>query len=158
MKLHLGILGPHTTTEEQYQLGRKVGRCIAEADAILFCGGLDGIMRAAAEGAKSVDGQTIGILPGTDKTTANEFIDIAIPSDLGAYRNALLVRSCDAVIAVHGEYGTLSEISFALRLKIPVVGLHTWTLSQNGTIDPGIHIAHAAEEAVHLAIKLARAT
>jgi uncharacterized protein (TIGR00725 family) len=158
MKLHLGVLGPHITTPEQYQLGLEVGRRIAKADAILFCGGLDGMMRAAAEGAKSADGQTIGILPGKDKTAANEFIDIAIPADLGAYRNALLVRSCDAVIAVHGEYGTLSEISFALRLKIPVVGLHTWNLSRDGTTDPGIQVAHTAEEAVKLAIKLARAT
>jgi uncharacterized protein (TIGR00725 family) len=84
------------------------------------------MMRATAEGAKAADGQTVGILPGTDKAAANEFIDIAIPTDLGAYRNALLVRSCDAVIAIHGEYGTLSEIAFALRLGTPVVGLHTW--------------------------------
>ncbi len=113
------------------------------------------MMRAAAEGAKSAGGQTIGILPGTDKAAANEFIDIAIPTDLGAYRNALLVRSCDAVIAVHGAYGTLSEIAFALRLKVPVVGLHTWEVRRNGAPDPGIHVAQTAEEAVELALKLA---
>ena len=107
MKTHIGILGPHSTTDEQYRLGLETGREIAEAGAILFCGGLDGMMRAVAEGAKSAGGQTVGILPGTDKAAANEFIDIAIPTDLGAYRNALLVRSCDAVIAIHGAYGTL---------------------------------------------------
>ena len=155
MKLHFGVLGPHSTTREQYQLGFKVGHCIAEADAILFCGGLDGMMRAAAEGAKSAKGQTVGILPSAEKKTANEFIDIAIPSDLGAYRNALLVRSCDAVIAVHGEYGTLSEITFALRLGIPVIGLNTWELSSNGKLDPGIHMTHTPEEAVARAIQLA---
>lgn len=156
MKLHIGVLGPHDTTHEQYELGKVVGREIANAGAVLFCGGLDGMMRAAAEGAKSAGGQTVGILPGTDKAEANEFIDIGIPTDLGAYRNALLVRSCDAVIAVHGAYGTLSEIAFALRLKVPVVGLNTWSVSRDGTPDPKINATNSAKEAVALAIKLAK--
>lgn len=155
MKMHMGILGPNSVTDEYYQLGVEVGRQIAESGAILFCGGLGGMMRAAAEGAKTAGGQTVGILPGGDKTSANEFIDIAIPTDLGAYRNALLVRSCDAVIAIHGAYGTLSEIAFALRLGVPVVGLDTWEVHRDGQLDPGIHVAHSAEEAVKLAIKLA---
>jgi len=154
MKIHIGVLGPHSTTDEQYQLGVEVGRHIAEAGAVLFCGGLDGMMRAAAEGAKSAGGQTVGLLPGTDKSAANTFIDIAIPTDLGVYRNALLVRSCDAVIAIHGAYGTLSELAFALRLGIPVVGLHTWEVHRNGAPDPGIHVARSAEEAVAMAIQL----
>ena len=79
MKIHIGVLGPHSTTDEQYQLGVEAGRYIAEAGALLFCGGLEGMMRAAAEGAKSAGGQTVGILPGIDKSAANEFIDIAIP-------------------------------------------------------------------------------
>lgn len=156
MKTHIGVLGPNTTTEEQDHLGREIGRRIAEAGATLFCGGLGGMMQAAAEGAKSAGGQTVGILPGIDKSAANEYIDIAIPTDLGAYRNALLVRSCDAVIAVYGAYGTLSEIAFALRLNIPVIGVNTWEVSRNGTPDPGIHIVQTAEEAVALAIQLAR--
>ncbi|MEN7973118.1 MAG: TIGR00725 family protein [Verrucomicrobiota bacterium] len=156
MKTHIGVLGPNTTTNEQEQLGREVGRHIAEAGATLLCGGLGGMMRAAAEGAKSAGGQTVGILPGSEKSAANEFIDTAIPTDLGAYRNAVLVRSCDAVIAVHGAYGTLSEIAFALRLKVPVVGLNTWEVHRDGKADPGIHVAQTAEEAVALAIKLAQ--
>lgn len=155
MKKNIGVLGPHIATDEQYTLGKSVGQEIAKAGAILFCGGLGGMMRAAAEGAKSAGGQTVGMLPGIGKNKANEFIDIAIPTDLGAYRNALLVRSCDAVIAIHGEYGTLSEIAFALRLGVPVVGLNTWTISKGCTPDPGIHIAQTAEEAVKLAIELA---
>ncbi|MCF7847790.1 MAG: TIGR00725 family protein [Kiritimatiellales bacterium] len=154
MKLHIGVLGPHACDATQYALGVEVGRCIAEAGAVLFCGGLDGMMRAAAEGAKSAGGQTVAILPGTDKTEANEFMDIAIPSGLGAYRNALLVRSCDAVIAVHGAYGTLSELAFGLRLKVPVVGLNTWEVCRDGQPDPGIHVAHSAKEAVSLAVQL----
>lgn len=156
MRTHIGVLGPNTTTEEHNQLGRDVGRCIAEAGALLFCGGLGGMMRAAAEGARSAGGQTVGILPGDDKSAANEFIDIPIPTDLGAYRNALLVRSCDAVIAVHGACGTLSEIAFALRLNIPVIGINTWEVSRNGTPDPGIHVVQTAEEAVALAMQLAQ--
>ncbi|MEE9367490.1 MAG: TIGR00725 family protein [Pontiella sp.] len=155
MKPHIGVLGSNTTTTEQYQLGIKVGHCIAEAGAILFCGGLGGMMQAAAEGAKSRGGQTVGILPGSEKSNSNEFIDIAIPTDLGAYRNTLLVRSCDVVIAIHGAYGTLSEIAFALRLGIPVVGLNTREVHRNGKVDLGIHVAITAEEAVELAIKLA---
>ena len=155
MKPNIGVLGPHAITPEQRELGLEVGRLIAESGAILFCGGLDGMMAAAAEGAKSAGGQTVGILPGDDKTAANAFIDLAIPTGLGAYRNAALVRSCDAVIAVHGAYGTLSEIAFALRLKVPVVGLHTWSVHRAGQPDPGIHVAATAEEAVALALKLA---
>lgn len=156
MKTHIGVLGPNTATADQYELGIQVGHLIAEANAILFCGGLGGMMQAAAEGAKSAGGQTVGILPGPDKTAANEFIDTAIATDLGAYRNAVLVRSCDVVIAIHGAYGTLSEIAFALRLGVPVVGLHTWSMSKNGQPDPGIHIVQTAEEAVTVALALAK--
>ena len=150
MKINLGVLGPNSTTEEEYALGVAVGQCIAEAGAILLCGGLGGMMQAAAEGAKSAGGQTVGILPGSDRTGANSFIDIAIPTGMGPFRNALLVSSCDAVIAVHGAYGTLSEIAFALRLGIPVVGLNTWEVQRDGKTDPGIHPAHTAAEAVAL--------
>jgi len=156
MKTHIGLLGPNTTTDEENQLGREIGRHIAEAGAILFCGGLGGMMRAAAEGAKTAGGQTVGILPGSDRSDANEFIDIPIPTDLGAYRNALLVRSCDAVVAAHGAFGTLSEIAFALRLNIPVVGINTWEVCRDGIPDPGIHVVQTAEEAVALALQLAQ--
>lgn len=112
-------------------------------------------MHAAAEGAKSAGGQTIGILPGNARSAANPFIDTAIPTGLGVYRNAVLVSACDAVIAIHGAFGTLSEIAFALRIGIPVVGLDTWEVHRNGKADPSIHLAQSAQEAVDLAIKLA---
>ncbi|NNJ69856.1 MAG: TIGR00725 family protein, partial [Kiritimatiellales bacterium] len=137
MKPHIGVLGPNTTTPEQYELGVEVGRQIANAGAVLVCGGLGGMMQAAAEGARSAGGQTIGILPGSIRKQANAYVDVAIPTGLGVYRNAVLVSSCDAVIAVHGAYGTLSEIAFALRLNIPVVGLHTWEVHREGKPDPG---------------------
>lgn len=156
MKINIGVLGPNSTTDEEYRIGVEVGCHIAEAGANLFCGGLGGMMRATAEGAKSMGGQTVGILPGDDKSDANEFIDIAIPTNLGAYRNAVLVQSCDAVIAIHGAYGTLSEIAFALHLGVPVVGLHTWEVHRHGKVDEGIHVAQSAKEAVETAIALAR--
>ena len=156
-RLQIGVLGPHELSPEAYRLGVEVGRRIAEAGAILLCGGLDGMMRAAAEGAKRAGGATLGILPGDDRAAANEFVDLAIPSGLGAYRNALLVRACDAAIAVRGAYGTLSEIAFALRLGVPVVGLETWELRRNGAVDPGMHVARTPAEAVETALRLARA-
>mgnify|MGYP001082766603 CR=1 FL=1 len=155
MKPNIGILGPNTATDEEYALGVDVGRCIATAGAVMVCGGLGGMMLAVAEGAKSVGGQTVGILPGNDRSAANPYIDTAIPTGLGVYRNAVLVNACDAVIAINGAYGTLSEIAFALRLDIPVVGLDTWEVHRNGKADPAIHVAHSAQEAVDLAIKLA---
>lgn len=156
MKPNIGVLGPNTTSDKEYALGVEVGRCIAEAGAVLLCGGLGGMMRAAAEGAKAEGGRTVGILPGNNKTDANEFIDVSIPTGLGAYRNAVLVNACDAVIAIHGAYGTLSEIAFALRLSVPVVGLGTWEVRRNGKVDSGIRVAHTAREAVEMAIRLAR--
>jgi hypothetical protein len=122
---------------------------------VLVCGGLGGMMFAVAEGAKSAGGQTVGILPGNVRSAANPFIDTVIPTGLGVYRNAVLVNACDAVIAIHGAYGTLSEIAFALRLGTPVIGLNTWEVHRNGRVDPAIHVVHSATEAVDLAIKLA---
>lgn len=154
-RLKIGVLGPHQATEEELRLGREVGAEIARRGAILLCGGLDGVMEAAAEGAKKAGGLTIGILPGDTTSEANAFIDIALPTGLGAFRNMLLVRACDAVIAVRGEYGTLSEIAAALRLKVPVVGLHTWKLIRNGSEDPGLRVASSPKEAVDIALRLA---
>ena len=154
-KLRIGVLGPHDCSAKERDLGFSVGAEIARRGAILVCGGLGGMMEAAAEGAKSERGTTVGILPGEKASAANEFIDVALPTGLGAVRNALLVRACDAVIAIRGGYGTLSEIAFALRLGVPVVGLQTWSVAQNGKADEGIHVAKAPEEAVKMALELA---
>ena len=154
-KLRIGVLGPHDCSKDEAALGFAVGVEIARRDAILVCGGLGGIMTSAAEGAKSRKGLTVGLLPGDKASDANPFIDVALPTGLGAVRNALIVRACDAVIAIRGGYGTLSEIAFALRLKVPVVGLQTWNVVQNGKVDPGIHVAKTPEEAVEMALRLA---
>ena len=107
----------------------------------MVCGGLGGVMEAACRGAKGGGGTTIGILPGTDRAAANPFVDFAIPTGLGEARNALVVRAADALIAVGGAYGTLSEIAFALKAGKPVAGLGTWDVD-------GLTVADSPEAAV----------
>ena len=129
-----------------------VGRLLAERGAIVVCGGRGGVMEAACRGAKSAGGATLGILPGLDRAEANEFVDFAVPTGLGEARNALVVRAADALIAVGGAWGTLSEIALALRAGKTVVGIHTWELSRAGGAVDGIIRASSAEEAVELAL------
>jgi uncharacterized protein (TIGR00725 family) len=153
--MRIGVVGPHQCSADEAKLGHDVGAGIARAGAILVCGGMGGMMQAASEGAKSAGGTTVGILPVEDAAEANPFIDVPLPTALGPFRNMLVVRACDAVIAIRGAYGTLSEIAFALRLGVPVVGLNTWSVSREGEVDPGIHVARDPAEAVALAIELA---
>src|SRR5262249_57359939 len=112
-------------------------------------------MEAACRGAKSAGGTTVGILPGFDRAEANAWVDVAIPTGLGEARNALVVRAADALIAIGGEYGTLSEIALALKTGKPVVGLETWELSRRGEIATEIFRAASAPEAVGRAVALA---
>lgn len=156
--IRIGVLGPHECTAAEAQWAGEVGAEIARAGAVLVCGGLGGVMEAAARSARHAGGLTVGILPGEDASEANPHIDVPIPTGLGPLRNALVVRACDAVIAIRGGYGTLSEIAFALRLGIPVVGLNTWTVAQGGRPDPGIHEASTPTEAVQKALALATAS
>jgi uncharacterized protein (TIGR00725 family) len=109
-------------------------------------------MEAACRGAHSADGTTVGILPGTDRGAANAYVDVAIPTGLGEMRNALVVRSADALIAVGGEFGTLSEIALALKAQKPVVGIGTWQLARGGEQVDAIVQASSAEDAVNRAL------
>ena len=121
-----------------------MGRLLAERGAVLVCGGLGGTMEAACRGAKQAGGTTVGLLPGGSRSEANRFVDVAIPTGLGEARNALVVRAADAVVAVGGGYGTLSEIALALRAGKRVVGLGTWEI--DGVVaadDPGAAVAEA---------------
>lgn len=135
-------------------LAAEVGRRLAEAGAAVVCGGLGGVMEAACRGARSVDGVTIGLLPGTDRAAANPYVTVAIPTGLGELRNGLVVRAADALIAIGGGYGTLSEVALALKTGVPVVGLGTWDLSRDGAPDPVVQ-ARDPEEAVVAALRLA---
>jgi hypothetical protein len=156
--LHIAVIGGGgDVTAADAARAEKVGRAVADAHAILVCGGLGGVMEAACRGAHAGGGLTVGILPGRDRSDANPHVDVAIPTGLGEARNTLVVRAADAVVAVAGEYGTLSEIALALRAGIPVVGLDTWELRRGGKADDGVVRAADAAQAVELAVGLARA-
>ena len=120
-----------------------------------MCGGLGGVMEAACRGAKAEGGTTVGILPGFDRTEANPFVDVALPTGLGEARNTLVVRAADALVAVAGEFGTLSEIAFALRVGTPVVGVDTWELARGGGPVDAIVPLDDPDEAAARAVELA---
>jgi uncharacterized protein (TIGR00725 family) len=122
--LLVAVIGGSSCTRAEADDAAAVGRLLAERGAVLLCGGLGGIMEAAARGAKQAGGLTIGILPGNDAAAANPHIDVPIATGMGEMRNALLVRAAGAVIAIGGGWGTLSEIALARRTETPVVGLH----------------------------------
>ena len=129
-----------------------MGRALAERGAVLVCGGRGGAMEAACRGAKSAGGTTVGILPGPDRSAANEFVDVAVATGLGEARNAVVVRTADALIAVGGAYGTLSEIALALAAGKRVVGLGTWSLATARGPDEAIELATSAKDAVERAL------
>lgn len=145
----IAVLGGAACSMEISQLAYEVGRLIAEQGGVLICGGRTGVMEAACRGAQEHGGLTMGILPGDDPSEANPFVQIAIATGLGEARNVVIVKSADAAIAVDGGYGTLSEIAFCLKLGVPVVGVKSWA------IDPAIHQAGNAAEAVQMAFQLA---
>lgn len=156
MALQIAVVGGSEPTAEEAAQAEELGRVLAEQGAVVVCGGLGGVMAAACRGAKSAGGLTVGLLPGQHREDANPWVDIAIPTGLGEARNVLLVASASAVVAVGGEYGTLSEIAFALRAGKPVVGLQTWSLTRpsgerDSAIVPVADPASAAEIAVTLA-------
>lgn len=155
-KLRLGVIGPSQADPQTLVLAEQVGNEIGKRGAILICGGLGGIMEAAARGAKRERGLTIGILPTADASSANPFIDVPIATGLGEARNVIVVRSSDAVIAIAGGYGTLSEIGFALRLGIPLVGLGTWQLRAPDGAVPRIIVASSPSDAVEKALEAIR--
>ena len=123
-----------------------MGRELGSRGVVLLCGGLGGAMEAACRGAKEAGGTTVGILPGADRADANEFVDVAIPTGLGEGRNAILVRSAEAMVAIGGGYGTLSEIALALRRGNRVVGLGTWDIE-------GVEPAGSPEAAVEAVLR-----
>ncbi|UCF20210.1 MAG: TIGR00725 family protein [Gemmatimonadota bacterium] len=119
--LRIGVIGSGESRPEITELARQVGEGIAREGAVLVCGGLGGVMEAAAEGARAAGGITVGILPGAEPASANRAILIPIPSGLGEARNALVVRASEAVIGVAGGWGTLAEAAFCLKLGVPLI-------------------------------------
>ncbi len=140
-------------TPEASALAEQVGREIARRGHTLICGGLNGVMEAVCKGAKSAGGLTIGVLPGISPLDANRYVDIPIVTDMGFARNIIIVLSAAAIIAVQGEYGTLSEVVYALGYNQPVVGLGTWKLTRpDGTVDDSVIQASGPADAVEKAI------
>jgi uncharacterized protein (TIGR00725 family) len=138
------------------EVAYDVGRRLAEAGAVLVTGGLAGVMAAASRGAIEAGGTTVGVLPGLDRASANAYLTVALPTGLGEARNALVVRAADVVIAVGGEWGTLSEIALAMKTGTPVVGIATWELRRGGRVVPGVRAAADAATAVELALSATR--
>ena len=147
----VAVVGGGNCSGAEAEWAAAVGRLVAERGAVLVCGGLGGVMEAAARGAKQAGGLTIGILPGSDPGAANPHIDVAIATGMGEMRNALIVRAAGAVIAIGGGWGTLSEIALARRMETPVVGLHDGFM-------PAVEIPRVAqpEQAVQWALEQAR--
>ncbi len=152
---YVAVIGSGVCADDICDLARRTGAALAKAGAILVCGGLGGVMDAAAAGAQSAGGTTVGILPDHNRIGASRHLDVAIPSGMGEMRNALIVRAADALIAIEGEYGTLSEIGLALKTGKPVVSLGTWKLAKGDEPDNSIIMADSPEQAVELALAAA---
>jgi hypothetical protein len=146
---YVAVVGPGDASQDELEAAKEVGRGLADADAIVVCGGLGGVMAAACHGAACAGGQSVGLLPGPDRSAANQWVTVALPTGLGELRNGLVIRAADAVIAIGGGYGTLSEVALALKAGVPVIGLESWPID-------GIEPAAAPAEAVRLALELAR--
>jgi len=136
-KIQIGVIGAGSCTKSQADAAFMVGREIARRDAVLVCGGLGGVMEAACRGAKDAGGITVGLLPTSRKGDANPYVDIIVVTNMGHARNAIIAHSSDVLIAVGGEYGTLSEIALSLKIGKPVISLENrWDLKDVITV-PG---------------------
>jgi uncharacterized protein (TIGR00725 family) len=149
---YIAVCGGGVAREDETELAEAVGRLVAEAGAVLVCGGLGGVMDAAARGAESAGGTVVGILPGERRDGASAHLTVAVATGMGEARNSVVVRTADAVIAIGGEFGTLSEIALALKLGKPVVGLGTWELGKGGAPVDAVTRVSGAEEAVRAAL------
>lgn len=150
----IAVIGGGQCSKEEAAMAEAVGRELAKRGVVVVCGGLGGVMEAVCKGATAAGGLTVGILPGDMRQQANPYVRIPIVTGMGFARNVAVVKSAQAVIAVGGAYGTLSEISYALQAGIPVIGLNTWTISRNGQVDTSIIRAEKPADAVEIAMSL----
>ena len=152
----IAVIGTRQPSPEESKLAEEVGRELAKNGTILICGGLGGVMEDACRGACAEGGLTIGVIPGDDRKSANPYVQIPIVTGIGYARNVIIVKSAQAIIAVGGGYGTLTEIGYALDSKKPVIGLKTWKFSRNNQMDKSIIRARSAKEAVSKALKIVK--
>lgn len=153
--LYVAVIGGSDCMEEESKMAREVGTVIGQKGGIVICGGGSGVMEAAAAGAREAGGTVIGILPGESTGQGNPYLSFAVATGLGEARNAVIARTADAVIAVGGEYGTLSEIALALKMDKPVIGLKSWSLKPPRPLSKTVITAETAAEAVEKAFFLA---
>lgn len=147
----MAVVGPGRPEDEALLVtAHLVGQLLGRRGDVVLTGGLGGVMAAAGRGASEAGGTTVGLLPGSDRAAADPHLTVALPTGLGEMRNALLVRSADAVIAVGMSWGTLSEVALAVRTGVPVVAIAPWQLPGDG-----VQVAAGAEEAVRLAVRAA---
>jgi uncharacterized protein (TIGR00725 family) len=147
--LYVAVVGASQPTDAQAAAAEQAGRALADAGVVVITGGRGGVMAAASRGAAHGGGVVVGLLPGDTRADANEWVGVALPTGLGELRNGLIVRAADAVLAVGGAYGTLSEIALALAQGVPVVGLDTWKID-------GVELAASPAEAVRRVLEHAR--
>jgi uncharacterized protein (TIGR00725 family) len=148
----ISVIGGSQGSEELLRIAEAVGRGIAEGGAVLVCGGRTGVMEAASKGAADAGGTVLGVLPTLSTEDANPYVTHTIATGTGHARNLAVVASGEAVIAIGGEWGTLSEIAFARRLEKPVIAIQSWTLSNQSGTDLGIVEAETPDEAVRSAL------
>jgi uncharacterized protein (TIGR00725 family) len=157
--IYVGVIGGSIADEKNLKIAYEVGKYIAENGWILVCGGLTGVMESAAKGAFENNGTTIGILPGSDKNSANKYIKFPIATGLGIARNYIIIQSSDILIAINGSYGTLNEISAALNLKKRVIAINSWKLEKAGVVDKNLfYEASTPEEAISIAKRFINGT
>jgi uncharacterized protein (TIGR00725 family) len=145
---YVGVIGSGSCPERVYRMALDLGASIARKGWVLICGGLGGVMEAAARGCHEAGGMAVGLLPGVDRAAGNPYLSIALPTGLGEGRNLLVVRASDLLISISGGYGTLSEIALALKIAKPVIGLETWPAIE------GIIYVSSPQEAMEAAIRL----
>jgi uncharacterized protein (TIGR00725 family) len=153
----IAVIGGSVCTPEAAAAAEAVGRHLALRGATVVCGGLGGVMEAVCKGAREAGGHTIGLLPAADAAEANPYVEFPLPTGLGHARNAIVARSAQAVIAIDGSYGTLSEMAFALVFETPVIGLSTWELALHGQSDTSVIRATSPQDAVEKALAAAAA-
>ena len=138
----VGVIGGHSCGKKVEQLAHDLGKKLAKVVDYLVCGGLGGVMKAVCKGFQSSGGLTVGIIPSYEKTDANDYVSIVIPTGLGLARNVIVVKSADVVVALPGQAGTLSEIAYCLQFNIPIISLKSWDI-------PGVIKVKTVEEAIN---------
>jgi uncharacterized protein (TIGR00725 family) len=154
----IGVSGAGDATATEVEVATRLGAALARRGAVVVCGGLGGVMTACARGAHEAGGLTIGILPGADAGAANPWITVPVVTDMGHARNVILVHSAEALVAVGGSYGTLSEVALALKIGVPVAALGSWQPERAGHPPPPITVLDDPEAAAAWAITAAART